>query len=96
MDNQKVGFFEEAPGQFSMTRLLVFMLISYAILMSATVGIFGLIKYYNSNAGTLMDVVMAIGSLLTSISVFAASWKLIQKPMEKESEEPKPPEASKV
>jgi K+-transporting ATPase c subunit len=84
----KTGFFEEAEGVKSMTRLLVFMLIAYAILISGSVGIVGLVKFYKSANGSLMDVVIAVGSLLTSISAFAATWKLVQKPMEK-SETPK-------
>jgi hypothetical protein len=82
----KTGFFEEAPGNSSMTRLLVFLLIVYAIVMSACIGIVGLVQYYHGK-DTLMNVIVAAGAFLTSISTFAAGWKLIQKPMEKTNDQ---------
>lgn len=96
MDNPKTGFFEEAPGQFSMTRLLVFMLIAYAIVISGAVGFVGLVGVAHGTGGTLLGVVTSVASMLTSISAFAAGWKLIQKPMEKEQEAQKPPEPPKA
>ena len=65
----KVGFFEEQPGQLSMTRLLVFMLICYAIVMSGAIGTVGLIKYMSFNptkdlpnpSASLLDITIAIG-----------------------------------
>jgi hypothetical protein len=79
--SEKVGFFEEAPGQFSMTRLLTFMLVSYAIIMSSFVGWIGLSKV--KETGDLMMVVVAMTTLLTAVSGFAMGFKLAQKPMEK-------------
>ena len=78
-----IGFFEESEGNKSMTRLLVFMLIAYAILISAGVTIVGLVNYLRPHSTeTLGSIVTSAGSLLCSISAFAGGWKLIQKPME--------------
>ena len=86
------GFFEESPGNFSMTRLLVFILIVYAVAMSGAIGLVGLYKFatfvplLGVSPPTLMDIVLAMGSLLSSVTAFAAGWKLLQKPMEKSSD----------
>ena len=76
-----------------MTRLLVFMLIVYAIIMSGTIGFIGLYKYltFVPTLGlpvspiSLMDITLAMSSFLSSVTAFAAGWKLLQKPMETRS-----------
>jgi len=83
METKPTGFFEEAPGVKSLTRVLVFALIVYGIFASAAILVAGLTKYVQCDGKeSLVGIVIASASLLTSISTFAAGWKLIQKPME--------------
>jgi len=87
------GFFEESPGVFSMTRLLVFLLITYAIVMSGAIGAVGLYKFATfvptvtmpTIPYSLMDIALAMSAFLSSVTAFAAGWKLLQRPMEKDA-----------
>lgn len=62
--------------------------------MSGAIGLIGLYKFMTfvpllgvTAPVSLMDVTLAMGSFLSSVTAFAAGWKLLQKPMEKSDSE---------
>lgn len=77
MEN-KVGFFEVSPGNKSMTRILVFILIITGIEWGSAILGVGLYMYVN-NKESLPVIVTSITGMLTAITTFAGGWKIIQK-----------------
>jgi len=75
----KIGFFEEGAGNKSITRLIVFLIVVNAIIFGDVVLLRGLF----ATPLDLMGAVTAFTTMVGSMATFAASWKLIQKPMEK-------------
>lgn len=64
-----INFFKESNGELSMTRLIVFILVIYAMLLTSII-------YYISK-----DVTQCMTSFGT-ITTIAATWKLVQKTQE--------------
>lgn len=78
------GFFEEAPGVKSSTRLNIFILLLTGVVqVSAVVGC-GLYQFVHSGgaAVSLMGVCGAAGTLFSAVIVPCLIWKNIQKPNE--------------
>ena len=82
------GFFQEANGNSSNTRLLVAMLIIYGIAGSGCILGFGLYKYAQTGSTeTLMAVATAAGAFVSSIAAVAGGWKIMQKGQEEKPSE---------
>lgn len=75
--------FQEENGQFSSIRLLVVILILNAVVLSDILIYYGIKKYIAPDSKeTLMAIVLAISTLLTTVSSVAGALKLFQKNLE--------------
>lgn len=77
----KINFFEEEVGVQSMMRLILFITVANAILLTDTVVLFGLITEGTKNVGSLVGSGIA---LFTGLTSFIATLKLLQKTKENE------------
>lgn len=77
----RIGFFEESPGVLSMTRLILFITIINASILTDSVLIFGLVTDGIKNVGSLVGSCIALFTGMTSV---IATVKLLQKPKENE------------
>lgn len=78
----KIGFLEEAPGEKSMSRLMVAVIMANSLLTSNAVLIVGLIKYLQGGESDFIGVVLTAGGLITTGSAVAMGWKYSSKSQE--------------
>lgn len=83
---QKIGFFEEKPGQKSSGRLNVFILLIASLVLGGLTLAAGLYKYIECTNGESLPVVAtAAGGLIVTISGVALSYKAYSKEQENRS-----------
>jgi len=77
------SFFKEDNGNYSSTRLIIFIMIINACVISDFIVAAGVKKYMLPNSNeTLMAIVLAVSTLLTSVGTVVGGLKLMQKSME--------------
>jgi hypothetical protein len=85
------SFFKEDNGNFSSTRLIIFIMILNACVISDFIVFVGVKKYFLPGSDeTLMNIVLAVSTLLTSVGTVTGGLKLMQKSMEEKPIESKP------
>lgn len=79
---EQIGFFDEAPGQKSSTRLQIFILVVNGIFIGDMLVGFGLYKYCTGGAESLGGIVTAASSYLAANVIPLIVWKSISKNQE--------------
>lgn len=83
MENEKTGFLQEEPNKQSSTRLNVLLVLINGLLIADSIAFAGIYKYmYCDNHETLMATCTAVGVIIATTVIPAATWKVMQKDKE--------------
>lgn len=86
-ENEKIGFFQESPNNYSVGRLIIFILSVTGVLFSGAMLGAGLFKYITTSGGESLGTISASCSgLLVSVCGTALTFKAISKKEETKTE----------